>query len=172
MPRRLVIFDLDETLVHARKDKLAQPHDFEVPPYFVYARPHLGDLIAFASQHFDLAVWSSSSPEYVRVVSEQVFSKRAALRFAWSVEKCVQREDPRTNGYVYIKDLRKVQSQGYPVELVTIVDDSPEKIRRQPRNHIHIEPFFGEPGDQHLLSLRTKLESLAGPGPRQGENAL
>ena len=172
MPRRLVIFDLDETLVHARKEKLAHPHDFEVPPYFVYARPHLGNLIAFAAQHFDLAVWSSSSPEYVRVVSEQLFGQRAELRFAWSVEKCVQREDAKTNGYVYIKDLRKVQSHGYPVELVTIIDDSPEKIRRQPRNHIHIEPFFGEPHDQHLLLLRAKLEALAESGPRQSENAL
>lgn len=35
-PRRLLIFDLDETLVHASEFALAHPCDFEVAPYLVY----------------------------------------------------------------------------------------------------------------------------------------
>ena len=54
MPRRLVIFDLDETLVHATEDSLSHAADFAIPPYNVYVRPHVEDLLQFARQHFDI----------------------------------------------------------------------------------------------------------------------
>ena len=160
MPRRLVIFDLDETLVHATEARLPFEPDFEVPPYFVYQRPHLHELLAFAAARFDLAVWSSSSNEYVAAVTKRLFGTTYPLKFAWSVERCVQREDPRTNNYVYIKDLRRVQSQGYAVEHITIVDDSPEKVKRQPRSHLHVRPFNGERTDAELLAVKSALAAL------------
>lgn len=160
MPRRLVIFDLDETLVHATEVKLSFAPDFEVPPYFVYQRPHVQELLAFAATRFDLAVWSSSSKAYVAAVTERLFGATYPLKFAWSVERCVQREDPKTNSYVYIKDLRKVQGQGYAVEHIAIVDDSPEKVKRQPRNHLRVKPFVGEPGDTELLAIKSALAAL------------
>ncbi|MDQ1832347.1 NIF family HAD-type phosphatase [Massilia scottii] len=64
-PRRLLIFDLDETLVHASELPLAHPCDFEVAPYLLYQRPFARELIDFAAERFDLAVWSSSSAAYV-----------------------------------------------------------------------------------------------------------
>ena len=157
MPRRLVIFDLDETLVHATDTKLPFEPDFEVPPYFVYQRPYVHELLSFAATRFDLAVWSSSSKEYVAAVTAKLFGSTYPLKFTWSVERCVQREDPRTNSYVYIKDLRKVQGQGYAVEHITIVDDTPDKVKRQPRNHLHIKPFVGERGDNELLAIKSAL---------------
>jgi len=162
MPRRLVIFDLDETLVHATEEDLGRKADFSFPPYGVYVRPHLQELLAFAREHFDVAVWSSAQQEYVRQVANELFGQHTPLRFVWSVERCVQRPDPHSNGYVYIKDLRKVQSHGYPVELVTLVDDSPEKARRQPRNHLRVKPFRGDSTDTELLSLQGKLAELVG----------
>jgi len=160
MPRRLVIFDLDETLVHATEEHLGRVADFSFPPYNVYVRPHVQELLAFVRQHFDIAVWSSAQPDYVSQVADELFGQHTPLRFVWSVERCVQRPDPQSNGYVYIKDLRKVQSQGYPVELVTLVDDSPEKVRRQPRNHLRVRPFCGETTDTELLSIQGKLAEL------------
>ena len=62
------------------------------------------------------------------------------------MERCIQRVDAQSNGYVYIKDLRRVQSHGYLVERITIIDDSPEKIARQPRNHIRVKPYYGLEG--------------------------
>jgi len=160
MPRRLVIFDLDETLVHAVETSLPIQHDFEVGPYLVHERPHLRELLAFAAERFDLAVWSSSSTEYVSAIVEHLFVPSHQLKFAWSVEKCVQREDPGSNGYIYIKDLRKVQGQGYTLDRITIVDDSPEKIKRQPRNHIQVKPYRGDPSDNELLAVRAALLAL------------
>ncbi|MFC0350961.1 HAD family hydrolase [Undibacterium danionis] len=159
--RRLVIFDLDETLVHATETKLSYEPDFVVEPYFVYLRPYVHELLSFTANRFDVAVWSSSSTKYVMEVTKQIFGEKYPLKFAWSVEKCVQKVDTKTNGYVYIKDLRKVQSQGYIVENITIVDDSPEKIVRQPRNHLLVKSYQGECDDVGLIAVRETLETLS-----------
>jgi RNA polymerase II subunit A small phosphatase-like protein len=160
MSVRLVVFDLDETLVHATQELLNHAHGFEVPPYFVYVRPFATELIHFCAQRFDIAVWSSSSEKYVEAVTANLFGASYPTTFSWAVNRCVQKVDPRTNGYVYIKDLRKAQKHGYTVDEILMIDDSPEKLQRQPRRHLHIAPYTGDPGDRELLSVIDKLGEL------------
>ncbi|MBB3195882.1 HAD family hydrolase [Roseateles terrae] len=157
MQPRLVIFDLDETLVHAAAARLAHAPDFEFGGHFVYLRPHLQTMLEAIWPEFDVAVWSSASRPYVDAVVWHVFGKRVPLKFAWAIERCVQRVDIRTNSYVYLKDLRKVQGQGYRLEQILMVDDSPDKVARQPRDHIQVVPFVGDPGDRALLELPARL---------------
>lgn len=161
MSRNLLIFDLDETLVHASPSILTRGADFECPPYFVYIRPYVRELLAAVEQFYDFAVWSSSSRVYVDTVVSQIFGTAFELKFAWSVERCVQRVDARSNSYVYIKDLRKVQSQGYTVPQITILDDSSEKIARQPKNHVKLAPYLGQEGDQELMHISRTLVARA-----------
>lgn len=153
MPRNLLIFDLDETLVHATPFVLARAADFECSPLFIYTRPHVKQLLAAVAPFYDLAVWSSSSRAYVDLVVAQVFGAQFEVKFSWSVERCIQRVDTRSNGYVYIKDLRKVHSQGYDLSQITMLDDSPEKIARQPRNHLRVTPYLGQDEDQELKRI-------------------
>jgi RNA polymerase II subunit A small phosphatase-like protein len=161
MTRNLLIFDLDETLVHATTEQLPRPADFKWQQYHVYKRPHVSELLSQVNVFFDFAVWSSSSCEYVDEVVERVFGTDFEVKFAWDIDRCIQRVHAQSNGYVYIKDLRKVQSQGYPVERILIVDDSPEKIARQPRNHIKIKPYVGQIDDIELLTLAVDLAQRA-----------
>jgi RNA polymerase II subunit A small phosphatase-like protein len=156
MTSKLLIFDLDETLVHATTRHLGRAADFEYSPYFVYKRPFLCELLKTAEPLYDFAVWSSSSREYVDVVVAEIFAG-FDVKFSWAVERCIQRVDAQSNGYVYIKDLRRVQSHGYPVERITILDDSPEKIARQPRNHLRVKPYYGLDEDQELLAIAEEL---------------
>lgn len=156
MTSNLLIFDLDETLVHATTQQLGRTADFEYAPYFVYKRPFLFELLRTAEPLYDLAVWSSSSREYVDAVVAEIFAG-FDVKFSWAVERCIQRVDAQSNGYVYIKDLRRVQSHGYPVERITILDDSPEKIARQPRNHLRVKPYYGLDEDCELLAIAEEL---------------
>lgn len=162
MTRRLAIFDLDETLVHASTSQLLHPPSFELAPYFIYQRPFIRELLTATKPLYDFAVWSSSSSEYVEAVVERIFGAEFEVKFSWAIERCVQRVHLQSNSYVYIKDLRKVQSQGYPVDRITIVDDSPEKIVRQPKNHLQIRPFLGQEDDQELLAIAAELIRRAG----------
>lgn len=68
MRSNLLIFNLDETLVHATTEQLARPADFEYPPYFIYKRPFLLDLLIAAKPLYDFAERSSYSREYVDAV--------------------------------------------------------------------------------------------------------
>ncbi|WP_070360940.1 HAD family hydrolase [Duganella sp. HH105] len=156
MTRNLLIFDLDETLVHATTAPLARAADFEFEQYFVYKRAFLFELLSIAKPLYDFAVWSSSSKEYVDAVVAEIFVG-FDVKFSWAVERCIQRVDAQSNGYVYIKDLRRVQSHGYSVERITILDDSPEKIARQPQNHLRIKPYDGLEGDRELLAIAEEL---------------
>lgn len=155
MTRNLLIFDLDETLVHATTGKLARAADFEYASYFVYRRPFLRELLSAIKSRYDFAVWSSASRLYVDMVVAELFAG-VDLQFAWAVERCIQRVDAQSNGYVYIKDLRRVLSQGYPLERITMLDDSPEKIARQPRHLLQIKPCHGLEGDRELLAIAEK----------------
>ena len=155
--RDLVIFDLDETLVHATLTGLSRAADFKCGPYFVYFRPHLTEMLTSVAERYDIAVWSSSSRLYVDQVVAQIFTPNFELKFAWCVDQCVQRVDLHSGGYVYIKDLRKAQKFGYPVDRVTMVDDSAEKVARQPRNHLRVSPFEGDACDEELLVLTSRL---------------
>ena len=85
MTSNLLIFDLDETLVHATTQQLGRAADFEFAPYFVYKRPFLFELLNAAKPLYDFAVWSSSSREYVDAVVAEIFTG-FDVRFSVSVK--------------------------------------------------------------------------------------
>jgi RNA polymerase II subunit A small phosphatase-like protein len=158
---RLIVFDLDETLVHATKVPLPYAHTFQVGPYFVYVRPFASELIKFCASHFEVAVWSSSSERYVEKLTAELFGTTFPVVFSWAVSKCVQKVDPRSNGYVYIKDLRKVMKHGYAADEIIMIDDSPEKLQRQPTRHLCLPAFTGDPLDTELLGVIERIKAMA-----------
>lgn len=54
--KKLLIFDLDETLVHAVAEPFAHPADFAWQEHHVYVRPHLQTLLQKTSLCYDFAV--------------------------------------------------------------------------------------------------------------------
>jgi len=158
---RLIVFDLDETLVHATAVPLSSPEAFQAEPYFVYVRPFASELIKFCASRFEVAVWSSSSERYVEMVTEKLFGTSYPVAFSWAVSKCVQKVDPKSNGYVYIKDLRKALKHGYAADEIIMIDDSPEKLQRQPTRHLCLSAFTGDPLDRELLDVIERLKAMA-----------
>ena len=158
---RLIVFDLDETLVHATEVPLPYAHTFQIGLYFVYARPFVSELIEFCASHFEVAVWSSSSERYVERVTAELFGTAFPVVFSWAVSKCVQKADPKSNGYVYVKDLRKAMRHGYAAEEIIMIDDSPEKLQRQPTRHLCLPAFSGDPSDRNLLEVIERIKEMA-----------
>jgi len=54
--RKLLILDLDETLIHARETALDREADFRVAHYHVFRRPHLDAFQEQCFRWFDVAV--------------------------------------------------------------------------------------------------------------------
>ncbi|MEM1062360.1 MAG: HAD family hydrolase [Planctomycetota bacterium] len=159
-PRKLVIFDLDETLFHASEERLDHPADALIGPYYAYFRPGLGPFLISISDDFDIAIWSSSTQDYVDAAVSILVPDSVQTRFAWSRTRCVQRYDPEWQLPYFVKDLKKVKKLGYDLSQVLICDDTPQKLERNYGNAIYVKPYYGETEDDELSKLRRYLTTL------------
>ena len=87
-PDKLLILDLDETLIYATEEPLDRESDFRVGPYYVYQRPHLEQFVTTCLGWFEVAVWTSSTRAYAIPVIEAIFPDPAALAFVWTSDRC------------------------------------------------------------------------------------
>ncbi len=161
MNRLLLILDIDETLIHATEGTVNTSSDFEIPPYHFSKRPFLSEFLATVSQHYRIALWSSSSAKYVSAIASQIIPVTISLEFQWSHNHCVHSYNPDLQKMCTIKDLKKVKRLGYDLDRVLIVDDTPRKLVRNYGNAIYIQPFTGDPEDSELQKLSLYLTSLA-----------
>jgi RNA polymerase II subunit A small phosphatase-like protein len=162
--RKLIVLDLDETLIHATDNPKDENWDFEVFDYKVYKRPGLDAFLQKLSSTFDVAVWSSASDDYVKIIVEKIFPKNAELAFVWGRSKCVRKIDYRSvedygyfdedNHLNYIKPLKKVKKRfKISLDRVLIIDDTPEKCVDNYGNAIYPREFTGDPNDDELEKL-------------------
>jgi len=158
--RKLLILDLDETLIFSDTQSLERREDFKIDGYYVYKRPNLNPFLKFCFFNFDVAVWTSSSSDYANLVIKNIFPEPTKLKFMWSRERCTQRLNRNIAKYYWIKDLKKVKRLGYDLGSVIMIDDSLEKLERNYGNHILLTPYYGEKDDDELGILETYLLTL------------
>jgi len=158
-PRKLLVLDLDETLVHATEVELEHAADFSVGPYFVYKRPHLDQFLSVVLASFDVGVWTSSGEGYATQVLERLFAA-GSLEFTWSSGRCTTARDWTTGEYTSIKDLSKLKKRGYRLESIIAVDDTPTKYARSYGNLVTVREFVGDRTDVELPLLGRYLQSL------------
>jgi TFIIF-interacting CTD phosphatase-like protein len=157
---RLLILDLDETLIHGAEAELDYPCDFRVGPYYIYRRPHLTTFLKTASQWFTLAIWSSSTSDYASAIAREILPGHLSWRFIWGRERCIQRLDGEWCETVFLKDLKKVDRLGFDRRRVLCIDDMPAKVARNYGNAIYVSPFEGDRADDELVRLLAFLESI------------
>jgi TFIIF-interacting CTD phosphatase-like protein len=164
---KLLILDLDETLVHATEMPLARQADFLVYDYHVYKRPYLDIFLTTCLDWFDVAVWTSSGAEYATEVVTAIFPDPQALKFVWTSDRCsitcnynFDLIDDTYPQYYSRKPLKKVKRRGYDLESVIAVDDTPKKWEKSYGNLITIKPFEGDELDLELKHLLVYLDTL------------
>ena len=157
--RKLLVLDLDETLVHATENQLGHAEDFRVGPYFVYRRPHLAEFLADVLQQFDVGVWTASGELYAAQVIERIFAPDS-LKFVWSSQRCTTTRDWTTGHCTTIKNLSKLKRQGYALDSIIAVDDTPSKYARSFGNLVTVREFIGDRSDVELPALALYLRSL------------
>jgi carboxy-terminal domain RNA polymerase II polypeptide A small phosphatase len=150
---KLIILDLDETLIYATQKELNNPYDFKFDEYFVYKRPHLKDFLVDISKHFSIGVWSSAGDDYVHEIIRNIKPDNVEFEVVWGRSKCSLRRDPVFDTYCFEKRLDKLKKKGFRLEQILVVDDSPEKSRTNHGNAIHIQEFTGDLTDNELQFL-------------------
>ena len=164
---KLLILDLDETLIRATETPLGRQSDFSVYTYHVYKRPYLDIFLTTCLNWFDVAVWTSSGSEYATKVVETIFADPQALAFVWTSNRCsivynhnLDRIDGDYPQYYSRKPLKKVKRRGYNLESVIAIDDSPKKWEKSYGNLVRVTPFEGDESDRELEHLLIYLDTL------------
>jgi TFIIF-interacting CTD phosphatase-like protein len=165
--KKLLILDLDETLVHAAETPLSRSPDFSVYDYAVYQRPHLDVFLTTCLDWFDVAIWTSSGSQYATAVVAAIFADPQVLKFVWTSNRCSLVHnynydciDGDYPAYYSRKPLKKVKRQGYQLASIIAIDDTPKKWEQSYGNLIRVNPFLGDETDLELKHLLIYLNTL------------
>ena len=157
---KLLILDIDETLVHAREIPLQRDPDFKTSLYHVYKRPYVDEFLQFCREHFNVAIWTTGGSEYAQQVFEHLFPEDYPLAFLWASERCTRRYDPDRQQPYVIKNLHKLKKKGYRLEQVIMIDDTPQKLEKNYGNLVAVTEWTGDANDRELLHLIEYLSLL------------
>jgi TFIIF-interacting CTD phosphatase-like protein len=160
LERKLLILDLDETLLFATEEPLDIQEDFMVGEYFIYFRPYLKRFIDYCAGNFEVAIWTSSTESYAEEVCRQLFPAPSPISFLWARKRCTRCFDYEIGEQYWVKDLKKVHRKGYALKQIIVVDDTASKLKRNYGNLICIKEFLGDPNDKELHLLESYLELL------------
>lgn len=177
--RKLLVLDLDETLVHSSFRPVANA-DFVIPveidgrivDVHVLKRPHVDEFMAQAragrgGRRRELATRRARAPQPSPPRSPQVGARFEVVVFTASLAKyadplldlldsagCVRwrlfREHCVPFEGNYVKDL---QCLGRPLADTVIVDNSPHSYVFQPDNAVPVGTFIDDPADTELLQI-------------------
>jgi RNA polymerase II subunit A small phosphatase-like protein len=156
----LLIFDLDETLMHGRDTDFREAeHTTEYG--FVAVRNGVDDMLDTLADHYDFLIWSNNGRPYIDAMLKLVWPERHPLVDIFtSAEATVIGMDGI--GIPFYKETRKVAKRHpqYSIDRILAVDDRPAVYRRNYGNLVAIAPFTGG-YDEHLLHLAEFLIKIA-----------
>ncbi|MDX2048077.1 MAG: HAD family hydrolase [Chitinophagaceae bacterium] len=157
---KLLILDLDETLIFATERSLNLHEDFKFGSYFVYKRPYLDEFLNEVSSKFTLGVWSSASDDYVSGIAKLIVPAHINLFITWGRSKCTLRRNSVYDTLYFEKRLGKIKNKGFGLEKILLVDDTPEKARSNYGNAVYLKEFKGDKSDNELPDLCKYLISI------------
>lgn len=157
---KLLILDIDETLVYATTERFERDCDFETSWCFVYKRPFLDEFLSFCFSNFRVAIWTSSGDKYAAAVVKAVVEQHGVPEFLWSHKKCTPSLNPETFESVPVKNLDKVKRRGFHLDSVIMVDDTPAKLSKHYGNLVRVNEYNGQEDDSELKILMQFLSYL------------
>jgi len=175
--RKVLVLDLDETLIHSHHDGVYRqtvtpgtPPDFvlkvtmaKMSPdgkvvidkhpvrFFVHKRPHVDYFLEVVSKWYDLVVFTASMEIYGAAVADKLDSGRGMLKRRYYRQHC------NLDFGSYTKDLSAISDD---LSNIFILDNSPGAYRSYPDNAIPIKSWFSDTSDTALLNLLPMLDAL------------
>ncbi|XP_060791503.1 CTD nuclear envelope phosphatase 1B isoform X2 [Neoarius graeffei] len=165
--RKILVLDLDETLIHSHHDVILRPSvrpgtppdfilkvviDKHPVRFFVHKRPHVDFFLEVVSQWYELVVFTASMEIYGSAVADKLDNNKGILKRRYYRQHCT------LDLGSYIKDLSIIHGD---LSSIAILDNSPAAYRSHPDNAIPIKSWFSDPSDTALLNLLPMLDALS-----------
>lgn len=158
MAKQLIIFDLDETLLHSCNEWIGKLPSFTIEGAMVHLRPGALDLIKACSEKYAIAVWTASYGNYTKDIITNVFGEYPKLEFVYTREMCI--EFVESDGYTaFKKDISLLMQIGWNISDILVIDDKPEFILPEGVGRLKVRPFFGSSNDNDLIKLADKISN-------------
>ncbi|GBF99494.1 CTD small phosphatase [Raphidocelis subcapitata] len=156
--KKLLVLDLDETLVHSSFRPVANA-DFILPveidgrmvDIYVTKRPWVDHFLSVLGQRFEVAVFTASLSLYADPLLD-ILDRTRCIKWRLFRESCCP------FGGTLVKDLACL---GRDLAGVIIIDNSPNAYSFHPDNAVPIATFIDDAGDRALLDLVPQLLRLA-----------
>uniref|UniRef100_UPI00398F35F0 CTD nuclear envelope phosphatase 1-like isoform X3 n=1 Tax=Pristiophorus japonicus TaxID=55135 RepID=UPI00398F35F0 len=147
MKRKILVLDLDETLIHSHHDGVLKPTvrpgtppDFMLKVlvdrhpirFFVHKRPHVDFFLEVASRWYELVIFTASMEIYGAAVADKLDNKKKILNRRYYRQHCTLELGS------YVKDLAAIHSD---LSSIVILDNSPSAYRGHPGLHRMSAPF-------------------------------
>lgn len=157
--KKLLVLDLDETLIHtvSTNERLPRAPDnvfyfnAQERSYPVYKRPGVQKFLMSVASQFEVAVWTAGTRDYAEPILNWLdpygFITTRIYR-----DSCTEMEQ---DGYV--KDLSKLNRS---LSEVVIVDNNPYSFQCQPDNGIQCLDFYFDQCDTELQRIRQFLHII------------
>jgi CTD small phosphatase-like protein 2 len=161
--RKMIIFDLDETLAHLvrpnhnsdRKPdvqlKICTPAGREIEKGF-NIRPFTKEILEMCNKHFEVVVFTASHQCYADRVIDYIDPTGELIQHRFYRPHCVHIEEYN----IFVKDLRIFAN--VPLKDILIVDNAVYSFGAQLDNGIPITPFKEDDDDRQFLHLIEYLE--------------
>ena len=165
--KKLLILDLDETLIHSDLDFALKEKNvkYDTVLYFnsdeekniplpLIIRPGLYEFLNYASENFDLVVFTASDQQYADAIIDYIERDKKYFKMRLYRNSCLF-IDPG----LYIKDLR-IFNSCRKIEDIIILDNSLFSFANQLNNGILITSFFDDKNDMFLSNVKDYLEYI------------
>ncbi|KAL5723503.1 protein-serine/threonine phosphatase [Ranunculus cassubicifolius] len=156
--KKLLVLDMDETLIHARQKKFTEEADFSFTlvedntTFYVKLRPGVRSFLENAANMFDVMIFTSSEKEYADQIIDFLDPKGSLI------SRRAYRDSGKTPRDGYVKDLTVLE---HDLAKVIIIDNDRHYFRLQKDNGIPIKAWYGDvPLDQELPLLLPFLAEL------------
>lgn len=158
--KKLLVLDLDETLIYAIEEGLKRRSDFRVGQYYVYKRPFVETFLDFCFENYNVAVWTTATKSYAEEILKVILKAEHELQFLWTRERCTLTFDEEEREHFFVKRMSKIRRRGYKLESVIVVDDSPNVWQDSYGNLVRVSKFEGDEKDDELKVLPVYLKKL------------
>jgi TFIIF-interacting CTD phosphatase-like protein len=170
---KLLVLDLDETLVHTNERAGMHPDakpDFPISDgYVVCLRPGVTEFLDYClASYRAVMIWTAGTEDYAYEVFNKFYDP-SRFTLIWDRGRCSPQRDLEYDISYWRKDIAKLTRLGYNRERILCVDDTPRNFERSYGNLIRVRPFHGDPQDTELLELKRYLDHL---GPVENVRAV
>ena len=183
--KKILVIDLDETLIHTSFQKIENPdlqiqlnnsiksnslNNNQIPTpkildAYIRIRPGVDEFLNQMSKYYDIYVYSASSKNYLNSIIKNI-DKNNIIKQCYCRNDCImyvedseEDFDKPNNKYNYVKDLKKITKE---LKSIVFIDNNTISFKLQEKNGIPIKSWFDDYEDLELYKLIPILKNLSG----------